>query len=127
MKDFEAVLARAMTAADPVRALARAARDPLLDADLRARLRAADPDGVRMSALLVARLRFERLLRGSADAERFYERAPERFTATFRRYHERVPPTAFFPHEEAALWTAFLGYGLRATGYGRKQRGRVSR
>ncbi len=105
---FERILAAAMTAADPVRALRRAARAGGVDADLRARLLAADADGVRMSALLVARLRFERLLRGSASAEAFYESDPAAFTATFRRYHQAVPPNAFFPREEAALWEEFL-------------------
>ncbi len=121
--DFERIVAAAMTAPDPVGALRRAARARGLDADLRARLLGADADGLRMSALLVARLRFERLLRGSAEAEAFYETDPAGFTATFRRYHQSVPPSAFFPREEAALWEAFR-MRSRASGATRARRRR---
>src|SRR5689334_16990358 len=61
---YEALVARAMTAEDPVAALRAAAEDPALPPALRRALLGADEDGVRISALLVARLRFERLLRG---------------------------------------------------------------
>ncbi len=104
---FEQLVARALTSPDPALALRRAARDRRLDADTRRRLASADEDGVRLSALLVARLRFERLLRGSPDAEDFYDADPEAFTEAFRRYHHEVPPTAFFPPAEAALWIAW--------------------
>lgn len=70
---FEQLLARAMTAEDPVAALRQASRDRRLDADTRRRLANADDNGVRMSALLVTRLRFERLLRGSPEAERWFD------------------------------------------------------
>lgn len=66
--------------------------------------RGADEDGERMTALLVARLRFERLLQGSREASAWFERDPAAFSAAFRRYHEGVPPTAFFPPQEAALF-----------------------
>ena len=104
---FERVLARAITAPDPAAALRAASRDRRLDADVRRRLAGADEDGVRMAALLVARLRFERLLRGSPDAEDFYDRDPAAFTRAFRAYHETVPPSAFFPTGEAALWATW--------------------
>jgi hypothetical protein len=105
---FEESYAAALLAPDPVRALRALARDPALPAETRRRLRAADPDGVRLSALLVARLRFERLLRGSSAAERWYDEDASAFTDAFRRYHHAVPPTAFFPKDEAALWERFL-------------------
>ncbi|WP_438026023.1 hypothetical protein [Sorangium sp. So ce233] len=105
---YEEVVARAMTAEDPVAALRVAAEDPALPPALRRSLRAADEDGVRMSALLVARLRFERLLRGSPEAEAWFDRDPEEFSAAFRRYHAEVPPTAFFPPGEARLFRAWL-------------------
>ena len=101
---FEAVVAEAMTAPDPVAVMARAARDRRLPAALRRALGAASEDGVRLAALLVARLRFERLLRGSPDAEAWFERDPEGFAAAFRRYHAEVPPTAGFPPDEARLF-----------------------
>jgi hypothetical protein len=104
VSDFERRYARALTAADPVAALQRLARDRRLDADTRARLAAADPDGVRLSALLIARLRFERLLRGSPEAERWFDHDPEAFTTAFRAYHHAVPPRFFFPVDEAAAF-----------------------
>ncbi|APR75376.1 Hypothetical protein A7982_00722 [Minicystis rosea] len=101
---FEAIVARALTAPDPVAALAKAARDRRLPAELRRALGAATGDGVRVAALLVARLRFERLLHGSAEAEAWFENNPEGFADAFRRYHAEVPATAFFPPEEAQLF-----------------------
>lgn len=101
---FEAIVAEAMTAADPVAVMTRAARDRRLPAELRRALGAASGDGVRIAALLVARLRFERLLRGSPDAEAWFERDAEGFAAAFRRYHAEVPPTASFPPDEARLF-----------------------
>jgi hypothetical protein len=67
----------------------------------------ADADGVKMTALLVARLRFERLMRGSPEAESWFERDPADFTRAFSRYHAEVPPRAFFPTEEARLFRAW--------------------
>lgn len=101
---FEEIVAKALTAPDPAAALARAAKNRRLPAELRRALAAAQPDGVRMAALLVARLRFERLLRGSPEAEAWFDRDPEGFAAAFRRYHAEVPPAAFFPPVEARLF-----------------------
>jgi hypothetical protein len=104
---LEAKIARALRDDDPWAAFVRLGEDASLSADLRARVRAADPDGVRMAALLVARLRFERLLRGSPAAEAWFEEDPSAFAAAFRRYHRTVAPTAFFPPEEARLFDAW--------------------
>jgi hypothetical protein len=110
---YEEVVARAMTAPDPVGALRAAAEDPALPPGLRRGLRAADEDGIRMAALLVARLRFERLLRGCPEAEAWFDRDPADFAAAFRAYHAAVAPTAFFPPGEARLfrrWRAERAY-----------------
>ncbi|MDB4969254.1 MAG: hypothetical protein JWN44_4943 [Myxococcales bacterium] len=88
---WEKELAAAMRAADPVAAV-------------RALHPGADADGVRMSALLVARLRFERLVRGSPAAEAWFDRDPADFARAFRRYHAEVAPRAFFPAGEAELF-----------------------
>jgi hypothetical protein len=101
---FERLLARAMTAPDPAAALAAAARDRRLPDELRRAFAAAAEDGVRIAALLVARLRFERLLRGSPDAEAWFARDPAGFADAFRAYHHAVPPGAFFPAAEARLF-----------------------
>jgi hypothetical protein len=94
LADYEKQLAAAMRARDPVAALR--AIDPHVDAD-----------GVRLTALLVARLRFERLLRGSPEAEEWFDRDAAAFTRAFSRYHAEVPPRAFFPADEAALFSAW--------------------
>jgi hypothetical protein len=86
-------------------AAAMRARDPA--AAMRAIYPAVDGDGVRMTALLVARLRFERLLRGSPEAEASFDRDAAAFARDFERYHREVAPTAFFPVDEAALWRSW--------------------
>jgi hypothetical protein len=92
--DWETLLAAAMRAEDPVAAVQALHPD-------------ADADGVRMTALLVARLRFERLVRGSPAAEAWFDRDPADFARAFRRYHADVPPRAFFPADEAELFEAW--------------------
>jgi hypothetical protein len=99
LREYETRLAAAMRADDPVAAV-------------RALHPGADADGVQMTALLVARLRFERLLRGSPDAEAWFDRDPADFAGAFRRYHAEVAPSAFFPADEAAL---FVAWRRRAT------------
>jgi hypothetical protein len=91
---FERRLAAAMRADDPVAAVRKIAPG-------------ADADGVRMTALLVARLRFERLLRGSLEAEAWFAADPAAFADAFRRYHAAVPPRAFFPADEGRLFAAW--------------------
>ena len=105
---FERLYARALLQLDPVEALRRLARDGRVAASTRQKLARVDEDGVRLTALLVARLRFERLLRGSPEAERWYDEDPASFTEAFRRYHAEVRPTAFSPPAEAKLWATFV-------------------
>jgi hypothetical protein len=100
----ERALAAALRAPDPAAALARAAADRRLPAAARRALAAAAPDGVRLAALLCARLRFERLIRGCREAEEHFDRDPAGFAERFRRYHAEVAPTAFFPPAEAKLY-----------------------
>jgi hypothetical protein len=109
-------VAEALTAPDPVEAFRRVAEGPGLDEDVRAALRAADERGIRIAALLVARLRFERLIRGSEEADRWFEEDPKGFTESFRRYHHAVPPTAFSPPAEAALFRRWRATGGRDPG-----------
>lgn len=68
----------------------------------------AQADGLRLTRLLVQKLRLERLLRGDAAAARAFASDAAAFVPRFRRYCEQVPPTAVFPSEEAALFAAFL-------------------
>jgi hypothetical protein len=103
---IERVMARAMVAEDPVAAIARAAKRRGISEEDRAALVAAAgfPDGVRIAALLVTKLRFERLIRGSRAAEEWFTSDAEGFARAFREYQGEVAPTAFFPGEEARLF-----------------------
>jgi hypothetical protein len=105
---LEQILADALRAPDPVAALRAAAGRPGVPAALRRALVNADEDGVRMSALLVARLRFERLIQGSREAARWFEEDAAGFAAAFRCYHEAVPESSFFPQGEALLFEEWL-------------------
>ena len=99
---FQRLVADALLLGDPVGAL-RAARDKL-PPDLSAAIDAADPDGVRMTALMIARLRFERLMQGSRRAADRFEKDPAGFAEAFRRYHAEVAPTAHDPRGENRLF-----------------------
>lgn len=99
---FERLHADVLFAADPARALER-----LAPAD-RALFAGVDPDGLEIEALLIARLRFERLIHGSRTAAEWFERDGRAFTSAFRLYHATVPPTAVFPAEEARGFERWL-------------------
>jgi hypothetical protein len=104
---LERLLADAFQGPDPRAALAAAALDPALSADLRARLAGAAPDGVRIAGLLIAKLRFERLLHGSRAAGAWFGRDPAAFARAFRRYHGAVPAVAQGPLQEAHAFEAW--------------------
>jgi hypothetical protein len=109
LKDVQELLLAACASADPpefVRA-ALASRVAPYTAAERAMLAALDGDGLRLSRLLVQKLRLERLLLGDAAAAAAFAQDAEAFVLRFRRYCEAVPPTAVFPSEEAALFAAF--------------------
>lgn len=100
---LERALASALRAPDPVSALARAAEG----LSLAPALAGVAPDGLRIAALLVARLRFERLTQGSSLASQWFEDDPAGFAAAFRRYHAEVPAGAIFPADEGELFAAW--------------------
>jgi len=108
MRTFERRMVAILTARDPGAALQAAAADRTLPAELRHAFACAYPDGVRLAALLMARLRFERLLRACPEAAAEFDADPGTFAARFRHYHAEVPPTAFFPSAEAALYRSWL-------------------
>lgn len=72
-------------------------------------LAAIDPDGLRLAALFIARLRFERVQHGDRLAAEHFDRDPADFAALFRRYHAEVPPRAAFPQDEGALYRRWRG------------------
>jgi hypothetical protein len=98
---------------DPVAALARMLANPdgLTDEEVTA-LRQVDADGLRMTALLVTKLRFERLTLAVPELAALFEERPEEFLQIFREYAAAVPATAYFPAAEGALfreWYASCG------------------
>jgi len=104
---YTALLAAVLRAPDPVAALEAAAARPEVPEALRDVLAGLDRDGVRMSALLVAQLRFNRLLNGSGQAAADFDADPAGFTAQFRQYHQEVAPSADSPVQEARLFAAW--------------------
>lgn len=107
---FQCELARLLVSSDPLAALHARCADASCPAPLRDTLSrlSRQATGLRIAALLIARLRFERLLAGSTHAALAFAEDPAAFSATFRRYHHEVAPTAFAPPDEAALferWT----------------------
>jgi hypothetical protein len=105
---FEAVVADSLLSNDPWRALQSSIADPATPESLREALRQVDEDGLRISALLVAKLRFERLMNGSRRAAEWFESDPAAFTETFRRYYASVAPTEIFPSLEARRFEEWL-------------------
>ena len=86
-------------------------RDALRDheADLAVRLQRDHEgvDGIALASLLVARLRFERLLAGDPLAADHYERDPAAFVETFRHYTASTE-AAWHPAEEGARFATWL-------------------
>ena len=106
---LQEVLIVALGTEDPVAALASARGDRSLTSVERDQLAGVDPDGLRLTALLVKKLRFESILRGDPELRRRFDRDPHGFAGTFEDYLRAEPRRAVFPVEEAARFRAFLG------------------
>lgn len=112
LTDVQHLLARACWQREPhawLQAQLGSAAPGTLREDERAMLLALDADGLRVTRLLLQKLRLERLLRGDPVAAAALAADEVAFVARFRRYCEHVPPTAVFPSEEAAQFAAFEG------------------
>ena len=101
---YEQVIARILRSPDPQMELSARQKDRRLSRGLRNLLLGIDAAGLRITALLVARLRFERLLHGCPEAAQWFDKDTAVFADAFRCYHDEVPPTAWTPQQEAALW-----------------------
>lgn len=110
LQALERGLAAALRASDRAGGRASLAATPGLSARGRARVASSgiSADGFEMAALLVARLRFERLMQGSEAASRWFDADPAGFAASFRAYHAATPASGLFPADEAALFAGFL-------------------
>ncbi len=108
LEQYEAILSKALLAADPWTELRTAIEDPATPASVSAALANVGEDGLRIAGLLVAKLRFERIVNGSRRAAEWFEDDAARFTEAFRRYHAAVSPTEIFPSSEARCFEAWL-------------------
>ncbi len=111
---LESLMAAALREEDPVAGFRAAAEDGELTEELRRAVQSAAPEGIRIASLLVARLRFERLMNGSVEADGWFERDPKGFTAAFRRYHREVAPREVWARGEGesfATWADEHGLG----------------
>lgn len=108
LEAYEELLARAFSSRDPLAVLRAARDDEGAPATIRDALGAIDEHGVRLSSLIITRLRFERLLNGSRAAGEWFERDAASFTAAFKRYQDHVPPQASFPQDEARAFEAWI-------------------
>lgn len=104
---WESAFAACWRAEDPALAFAELAESDTLDPPTRRCVAAADPDGLRLSGLLIRKLRFSRLLHGSRAALAAFEADEAGFVAEFNTYNQAVPPTAEEPLAEARLWSAW--------------------
>lgn len=105
--DLERAYGAALCAEDPVEAVRALAADPAWPTDARTVLARADADGIRMTGLLIAKVRFERLLNGSGTAIRWFVGDGPGFAAAFRAYHYGERPTEHAPAGEARRFHAW--------------------
>ncbi len=98
----------ALRSRDPAAAFRAIADDPALDASLAAAVRAANARGVAITALIVAKLRFERLMNCSRVAIDWFERDGAAFARAFRAWHESTPPGVVSPAADARSFEAFV-------------------
>lgn len=109
LADLQALLLRALRDPDPAAFLAAAlarADCPLSD-DERRWLGAASADGLRLSRMLVRKLRLQRLLRGDPAFAALVAGDPAALARRFAAYDAAVAPQAVFPRDEAAAFAAF--------------------
>jgi hypothetical protein len=106
------LVVEALQASDPAATLrAGLASSASLSPEERAALAGVDPDALLLTRLLVAKLRFERLLQGDPSLRPAFEADPAAFTERFRAYDRAVPPATCWPADEAAAFRSFLERG----------------
>lgn len=105
LRAVQQILMAALLDDDPAAALRLRLQSPAdLTAEEHTWLAGLDPDGLAMTGLIVKKLRFERLTRADRATAELFEAEPERFVELFHRYTAAVPPAAYFPGHEAALY-----------------------
>ncbi|HEU4420512.1 MAG TPA: hypothetical protein VFT55_16360 [Planctomycetota bacterium] len=108
MKDLQDLLVRAVLQSDPHGWLQRQLARPecVLSPAERGWIEAISEDGLRLTRVLVRKLRIERLVAGDAAMAELYRSDPAAFAKQFTLYEARMPPHAVFPSEEAQQFAA---------------------
>jgi len=103
--ELQAALVACCAAEDPAAALAEArASHP----ELAPWLGTVDVEGLRLTALLIRKLRFERIVRGDPNLAARFEADPSGFTAILKEYLAAESPSCVFPEDEAERFRRFL-------------------
>ena len=97
LAQLQALLGAALTAVDPVAFW----REQLPEQPL-------DEDGLRIAALLVAKLRFQRLTNASSLANDWFAADPQGFAEAFRSYHQEVVSRSLDPWREADAFASWV-------------------
>lgn len=105
LQAVQQVLIEALLSDDPAARLRLGLQsaDGLSDQE-RSWLERIDIDGLILSSLLVKKLRFERMTRADPALGELFEQQPAEFMRQFRAYVSAVPPTVYFPGQEALLF-----------------------
>ncbi|MGE3808154.1 MAG: hypothetical protein AB7K24_26120 [Gemmataceae bacterium] len=101
LRRLQEILVRALTHDDPPGELKRALAEAtdLPDAD-RALLESISDEGLRLSHIMIYKIRFEQLLRGHKEMARLFQEDPDEFMRLFRGYTAAVPSCSFLTDEE---------------------------
>ncbi|HEX6813864.1 MAG TPA: hypothetical protein VF384_19740 [Planctomycetota bacterium] len=111
LKELQSLLLRAMQQADPHTFLQAEVQRPgqALSSEERAMLAAIGDDGLRLTRLIVRKLRIDRLLRGDPAMAELCRSDPAAFARLFASYEAATPPRAVFPADEAQQFAAWRG------------------
>ncbi|MFN7813271.1 MAG: hypothetical protein ACK5SI_11495 [Planctomycetia bacterium] len=105
LRAVQELLLDCLLADDPVRALKELLpRAAGLSDEERAWLAGIDADGLAITALIVKKLRFERLTLAHGEMQSLFDLDPARFMQLYRDYTAAVPPTGYFPSQEGDLF-----------------------
>lgn len=113
LRRMQEIVVRALTHTDPAGELKRILSESTdLTDEERSALGRLDAEGLRLSHLLLYKIRFEQLLRGHHGVAELFARDPDEFMRLFRAYTAAVPSTSFLTDEEGQRfedWRRGLG------------------
>ncbi|MCU0864333.1 MAG: hypothetical protein MUC36_11100 [Planctomycetes bacterium] len=117
LSELQRVLVQALRTPDPRGWLQAYVLQPdcTLSATERTMVAALPDDGLRLTRLIVRKLRMQRLLQADGDANRLCTQEPARFAKQFAAYDAAVPLQSIFPSDEAKAFRSWLA-AARARG-----------